>query len=72
MSALWFLLGAATAVCIKAALGERETADRTRVFQSLREAQAWAEQMQDAGYTPSIRYEVRCYRRTKDSWASCR
>lgn len=62
-------LCAAVAFCMRAVLEPRDTANRTRVFQSLREAQAWAEQMQDAGYHPSIRYEVRCYRRTKDMQA---
>lgn len=70
MSALlWFLLGVAYALFVTASKAGRDTADRTRIFQSLREAQAWAEQMQDAGYHPSIRYEVRCYRRTKDMQA---
>lgn len=69
MSGLWFLLGVAYALCFTAGKVWRDAADRTRVFQSLREAQAWAEHMQEAGYHPSIRYEVRCYRRTKDMHA---
>lgn len=70
MSALlWFLLGVAYALCVTASKAGRDAADRTRIFQSLREAQAWAEQMQQAGYDPFLRYEVRCYRRTKDMQA---
>ncbi|AJQ88084.1 hypothetical protein ACQR5V_21600 [Xanthomonas oryzae pv. oryzicola] len=66
MSAFWFLLGAVIGLVIRALLALRENTGEMRTFHTLEEAQAWALEMQDAGYTPSIRCEVRCTRRTED------